>query len=100
MPVVYEVNLEIERAVETAYREWLHAHVAQVLALPGFLDAQVFEVLEPAAAASRFALCVHYRLRDQAALRDYLDRHAARMREDGLTRFGDRFSASRRVLLG
>ena len=74
--------------IEAAYRDWLGGHVAELLALPGFLEARGFDVLEPAAAPGRFALCVHYGLRDEAALQDYLDHHAARMRADGLARFG------------
>ena len=95
--VVYEVNLDLERAIADEYRGWLRQHVAQMLALPGFISAQVFDVLEPAA-EGRIAYCVHYRLRDAAALADYLRHHAARMRQEGIARFGDRFRASRRVL--
>jgi len=95
--VVYEVNLDLERAIADDFRAWLQLHVAQMLALPGFVSAQVFDVLEPAA-EGRVAYCVHYRLRDAAALADYLRDHAARMRQEGSARFGERFRASRRVL--
>jgi antibiotic biosynthesis monooxygenase (ABM) superfamily enzyme len=95
--VVYEVNLDLEQVIADDYREWLRQHVAQMLALPGFVSAQVFDVVEPAA-QGRVAYCVQYRLRDAAALADYLRDHAARMREEGIARFGDRFRASRRVL--
>ena len=98
--VVYEVNIDLDADIEAEYRAWLRHHVAEILALPGFLDARVFDVLEPAPAPGRVGLCVHYRLRDVAALQAYFDQHAARLREDGLARFGGRFSASRRVLRG
>lgn len=96
--VVYEVNLDVDAAIEAEYRDWLHGHVARMLAFPGFLDARVFDVLDPQPAPGRVVLCVHYRLRDAAALQDYFDRHAAGMRNEGAVRFGDRFSATRRVL--
>ncbi|GAB2627165.1 DUF4286 family protein [Novilysobacter erysipheiresistens] len=96
--VVYEVNLDIDADVIAAYRRWLDAHVAEICALPGFTGARVFEVVEPATAEGRVALCVQYLLRDAAALDDYLADHAARMRADGLARFGGRFNASRRIL--
>ena len=57
--VVYEVNLDVEAALAADYRAWLHAHVAQMLALPGFESAQVFDVVEPVD-AGRVAWCVHY----------------------------------------
>lgn len=96
--VVYEVNLDIDAEVVAAYRHWLDAHVAEICALPGFTGARVFEVVEPAAADGRVALCVQYLLCNAAALDDYLAHHAARMRADGLARFGGRFNASRRIL--
>lgn len=96
--VVYEVNLWVDADIAAAYRTWLAAHVREILALPGFLDASVAEVLEPAAADGELALCVRYRLRDRAALEDYFEQHAERLRADGLTRFGGRFRASRRIL--
>ena len=95
--IVYEVNLRVERAIAAAYAQWLPAHVAQMLALPGFTGAEVFE--DPAADdASNVAWCCQYRLVDAAALERYLQEHAPRMRADGVARFGARFSATRRVL--
>lgn len=95
--VVYEVNLDVEAAIAADYRTWLEAHVAQMLSLPGFESAQLFDVSEPVD-AGRVAWCVHYRLRDAAALDAYLREHAPRMRAEGVARFGERFRASRRVL--
>lgn len=95
---IYEVNLAVDAAIIDAYRAWLASHVAEMLALPGFESARVMEVEEPAAAAREVALCVQYRLRDREALARYLAEHAARMREDGLARFGGRFRASRRIM--
>lgn len=96
--VLYEVTLSVERAIAGEYRAWLDAHVAQMLALPGFTGAEVFELVETPPDAARLVLCVHYRLRDEAALEAYLRDHAVAMRADGIARFGDRFRASRRVL--
>jgi RES domain-containing protein len=98
--VIYEVNLDVDACIEADYRAWLRDHVAQMLALPGFVDARMAEVLDPAPAPApgRVAFCVHYRLHDEAALQAYFDHHATAMRGDGAARFGGRFSASRRVL--
>ena len=98
MSVVYEVNLDVDAAIAGEYRAWLAAHVAEILALPGFTGARTFEVLEPPPDAGRIGLCVQYALRDAAALEAYLRDHAPRLRADGLARFGDRFRAARRVL--
>ena len=96
--VIYEVNLDIDAGIAAEYGSWLHAHVAQMLALPGFIDAQLHDVVDPAPAAGRIVICTRYRLRDAAALQAYFDQHAERMRGDGIARFAGRFSATRRVL--
>lgn len=98
MTVVYEVNIDLDATVRDAYLAWLDGHVAEILALPGFTGARVFEVTEPAPQGGRVALCMQFRLVDGAALEAYLREHAPRLRADGLARFGDRFRAQRRVL--
>lgn len=96
--IVYEVNVEVDAEIAAAYRTWLRAHIAEILALPGFVDARTFEVRDPAPTAGRIALCVQYRLTGTAALDAYLREHAPRLRADGVARFGERFRAQRRVL--
>jgi hypothetical protein len=96
--IVYAVELELDAALCDEYLAWLHGHVRQMLALPGFEGAEVLTRLEPPPPAGRCALTVHYRLRDRVAWEAYLADHAPRMREAGRARFGDRIRASRQVL--
>lgn len=92
----YEVELDVERAVAADYLRWLRAHMDQILALPGFLGAELLEEDVPGGQTRRF--CARYRLRDDAALERYLREDAPRLREDGVRRFGSAFRATRRVL--
>ena len=96
--IVYEVNLAIDAAIVDAFRDWLAGHVRAILALPGFVGAEILECREPPPAPGQHAWCVRYRLVDHAALERYLREDAPHMRADGQARFGGRFSASRRVL--
>ena len=96
--IVYEVTLDVEASIAGEYLDWLRLHIGEMLALPGFVDASLAEVLEPSREARR-QWCVTYRLHDRAALDAYLAGPAAAMRADGLRRFGGRFEASRRILL-
>lgn len=95
---VYEVNIRIDHAIRDGYLRWLDAHVAEIVALPGFTGAEVLEVVDPPAADGFATFCVQYRLVDAAALDAYLRDHAPRLRADGIARFGTRMQASRRVL--
>lgn len=98
MDIIYEVNLFVERGIEADYRAWLEKHIAEILALPGFLDARSFDV-EQDDGADTVAISVQYRLESREALDDYFRQHAPRLRADGTDRFGDRFKANRRVLI-
>ena len=96
--IVYEVTLTVQRAIEPAFREWLGPHVREIVALPGFLGAQVYELAATPGADEAVVFCTQYRLADQESLDAYLREHAPRMRQDGIARFGDGFRAERRVL--
>jgi hypothetical protein len=94
--VIYEVDLDAEAAIEAPFDTWLRDHIADLLQLPGFLSAEV--LADSAPPAGRIRRTVQYRLRDAAALDEYLEHHAPRMREQGVALFGDRYRATRRVL--
>ena len=98
MGLVYEVNLAVDTEIADEYRLWLMAHAQEMLALPGFTAARILEVAGDATGTEEVVLCIQYELVGQQALDDYLRDHAARMRAEGVARFGDRFRASRRVL--
>ncbi len=97
--LVYEVNVELDVGIEATYRAWLRDHVAEMLSLPGFTGADTFDTIDPPPPPGRIAICVHYRMTGDDALQAYLRDHAPRMRSDGVARFGDRFTATRRVLV-
>ena len=96
--IVYVVNLDVEIAIAGEYLAWLRAHAEEILGLPGFLGAEIFERLEPVPESGRAGFSVHYRLRDRAAFDAYLRDHAPRLREAGLRAFGERVRASRGLL--
>jgi heme-degrading monooxygenase HmoA len=93
--ILYEVRIAVDRELADEYHGWLEAHIREILALPGF---QFAELLREEGDAARAVFVVHYWLADRDALTRYLRDHAPRMRADGAARFGDRFSAERRVL--
>ncbi len=94
--VIYEVTLRPEPSIQAEFDAWLEDHVQEMLALPGFLEAGVYRSEDPG--SGDILRTVHYVLRDRQALDAYLRDHADRMRSLGVGRFGDAFSASRRIL--
>lgn len=97
--IVYEVSLQVDRDIVADYLHWLHEHIAQIVALPGFVGAELLQTREDAALdGARCGYVVVYRLTDAAALQRYFEDFAPALRADGQARFGGRFSATRRVL--
>jgi hypothetical protein len=94
--VVYEVNLEADAEIAAPFDTWLRDHIADMLQFDGFRSAEILE--DAAAPPGRIRRVVQYRLRDRAALDEYLTVHASRMQSQGVARFGNRYSAARRVL--
>jgi len=94
--VLYEVNLEADAAIEGPFDTWLRDHIADVLQFDGFLSAEILG--DDTATDGRIRRIVQYRLRNQAALDAYLRDHAPRMRAQGVAKFGERYTAERRVL--
>lgn len=96
MSVLYEVNLEAHPDIAEEFEKWLPGHVDEVVSLPGFVVANICR--EERDDDRHPAWTVRYRLIDRDALDAYLDQYAEKMRDDGEQRFGDRFSATRRIL--
>ena len=98
MTTIYEVTLQIDSDIAAEYDDWLAVHDAEMLALPGFLSAEISTIESAEERPARVGRVVHYRLESREALDDYFRDHAARMRDEGIARFDERVGASRRIL--
>jgi len=96
---LYEVNLQIETSHYPNYLAWLKEHIAQMCQIPGFLGATLLQPeFDTNCYPSKRFLVVHYQVESMQALQDYFENFAQKMRQEGISRFGDLFSASRRIL--
>jgi len=94
--LIYEVTLVIERDIVEPFDSWLANHIEEMLAIPGFLKANVFALEDDEQGRARRV--TQYYLESENHLEQYFACRVEQMRQAGIDRFGDRFSASRRVL--
>lgn len=92
---VYEVTLQVDAAAAGDLDSWLDEHIAELLQLPGFVDAEVSEVEN---SEDRETRVVRYFMASVDDLDNYLAGPASAMRAKTAAQFGEHLTASRRVL--
>lgn len=94
--VIYEVNLLINANIYNEFQLWLKEHAKEMLQFPGFIEAHILRP-ENEDTESQKKLTVQYQIDNQSSLTIYFNQFAPKMREEGLKRFKDKFSAERRI---
>ena len=94
--LIYEVECQLDPDIVADYDAWLPGHVRDVLACQGFLGATIeFPETPP---GERQRRRIRYRIDSVAALDQYLENQATRLRTETAQRFGGRVHCERRVL--
>ena len=114
-PVNYQVALKIDKSIFNEFNQWLTDHIKEMLTLPGFIKAKTMlshNILSKDgddlqnnkmyvdvddSSKGFIELTVIYKVENLQMMEEYFNVHAAKMRGDGVKRFGDKFSAERRV---
>jgi hypothetical protein len=93
--LIYEVECQLDPDIVADYDAWLPGHVSEVLACHGFIGANIES--PEAVPGERQRRRVRYRVESAAALDQYLENHATRLRAEAANRFGGRLQCERRV---
>ncbi len=94
--VIYQVELDVDGEVSDAFDAWLPGHIEEMLAIAGFVSAEVLADTE-GAGQGVIRRTVQYRVLDREALDHYLTHDAERMRAEGQRLFGGYFRATRKI---
>lgn len=94
--VIYEVNLSIGLDIYNEYMTWLKKHVEDIVSYDGFYEYKIYSDNEKG--SDKKKIIVHYKVSSLSKLQDYFSNHAAQTRQEAIERFGNKFSATRRVL--
>lgn len=100
MAIIYEVNLKVVQTIAQEYLSWLHDHVNEMLKQTGFLQARVYQDISENEqdVQSTCHYIVQYTVATRESLQQYFEHVAPLMRQQGIERFGDKFTATRRIL--
>lgn len=93
--IIYEVNLTIEENIYGEYCSWLTDHISLMMKQQGFIGYNMSADIEKS--GSYKSITIWYYLDNIDSLNNYLKNYSKDMRNDGINKFGDKFSASRRV---
>lgn len=96
--LIYEVNLQLDIDIYNNYLIWLKPHIQQILNLPGFIKAFLLLEQNITNQATKH-ITVQYHVESQEHLDNYLKNYSLQMRNDGLTKFKQKFTATRRIFL-
>lgn len=93
--IIYEINLVVEQDIFSEYMLWLAEHIQKILKFPGFSRALTLQ--EKNSEQEHQHIRVQYSVETQDFLNDYLTNHANRLRQEGLEKFANKFTISRKI---
>lgn len=98
--VTYLVRYLVRHEVYESFVEWLKTeHIDEVLALPGFVSADLCLRKGGSMEASSKDVMLTFKLESEEAMKVYMTEYALKTREKGLEKFPGQFSAQREVWL-
>ena len=92
---VYNVTIKVKAQINQEWLEWLkEIHIPEVLQTGCFYNATILQLLEiDDTEGPTFA--VQYNAESKAAYNQYMDKHAAALRQKSFDKWGDAFIAFR-----
>ena len=95
--VTYQVNVKVQKEISEKYYLWLTNHIKEIMTINGFLSANLSK-LEDSSDINTESYCVNYILESREKLENYFINFAPKMRQEGIDRFGNKFSAERKIM--
>ena len=94
--IIYNVTVNVDKTINTAWLNWIKEHIPEVLATGKFKEAKLTKVLVTDDETDTYS--IQYRAHSREALDAYYAEDAERLRSDGLKRFADKSLAFRTEL--
>ena len=96
--IVYNVTIKITNAIHTDWLQWLQEeHIPDIIQTGCFTHALILKLMEVDDTEGP-TYAVQYFAQSKGLYNDYIENHAAGMRQKGFDKWGDKFIAFRSVM--
>lgn len=97
--IVYNVTLQVDTSIESAFLAWLEEiHIPEVMDCGLFLESKIFRVCESVRSHSPNSIAVQYRLKSWDEVDEYLAKHAQALQAKTRSKFGEKVLGFRTFL--
>ncbi|NJN49857.1 MAG: DUF4286 family protein [Polaribacter sp.] len=94
---IYNVTINVDDNIKNKWLTWIETHILDVLNTGKFISAKLTQVMVTEEMGGT-TYAVQYFTESKEKLEDYYKNHAPRLREEGLSLFGDKMLAFRTEL--
>ncbi|MGB4846171.1 MAG: DUF4286 family protein [Ferruginibacter sp.] len=96
--IIYNVTIKVHHSISTEWLQWLkEEHIPDVIKTGCFTNAVILRLLEVDDSEGP-TYAVQYHAESKGLYNNYIENHAAQMRQKGYDRWADKFIAFRSVM--
>lgn len=96
--ILYNVTIKVEPAINEEWVKWMKdEHIPELMETGLFVDSRLMQILE-LDDTDGITYAAQYYCEGMDQYNEYIDKHAPRLRQAGIDRFGEQFVAFRTIM--
>jgi hypothetical protein len=96
--IIYNVTIKVQESIKVEWLTWLkEEHIPEVISTGCFTHALILQLLEVDNTEGP-TYAIQYHAESKSLYNNYIENHAAEMRQKGFDKWGDKFIAFRSVM--
>lgn len=96
--ILYNVTIKVEPAINEEWVKWMkEEHIPELMETGLFVDSRLMQILE-LDDTDGITYAAQYYCEGMDQYNEYIDKHAPRLRQAGIDRFGEQFVAFRTIM--
>lgn len=96
--ILYNVTIKVEPAINEEWVKWMkEEHIPELMETGLFVDSRLMQILE-LDDTDGITYAAQYYCEGIDQYNEYIDKHAPRLRQAGIDRFGEQFVAFRTIM--